>query len=97
MQTDLVRIGTRGSALALAQASETRARLMAAHDLPEEGFESVVIGTTGDRIHDRGLSEAGGKGLFSNELEEALYDTRIDFADHSSEDMPTVLPDGLEI
>lgn len=97
MQTDLVRIGTRGSALALAQASETRARLMAAHDLPEEAFEIVVISTTGDRIQDRALSEAGGKGLFTKELEEALYDNRIDFAVHSSKDMPTVLPDGLEI
>jgi len=97
MQTDLVRIGTRGSALALAQASETRARLMAAHGLPEEAFEIVVISTTGDRIQDRALSEAGGKGLFTKELEEALYDNRIDFAVHSSKDMPTVLPEGLEI
>jgi len=97
MQTDLVRIGTRGSALALAQASETRARLMAAHGLPEEAFEIVVISTTGDRIQDRALSEAGGKGLFTKELEEALYDNRIDFAAHSSKDMPTVLPEGLEI
>ena len=97
MQTDLVRIGTRGSALAVAQAAETRARLMAAHSLPEEAFEIVVISTTGDRIQDRALSEAGGKGLFTKELEEALYDNRIDFAVHSSKDMPTVLPDGLEI
>lgn len=97
MQTDLVRIGTRGSALALAQAAETRARLMAAHDLPEEAFEIVVISTTGDRIQDRALSEAGGKGLFTKELEEAMYDGRIDLAVHSSKDMPTILPDGLEI
>jgi len=97
MQTDLVRIGTRGSALALAQAAETRARLMAAHNFPEEAFEIVVISTTGDRIQDRALSEAGGKGLFTKELEEALYDGRIDFAVHSSKDMPTFLPDGLEI
>ncbi|KFB08793.1 hydroxymethylbilane synthase [Nitratireductor basaltis] len=97
MQTDVVRIGTRGSQLALAQAAETRARLMAAHDLPEEAFEIVVIRTSGDRIQDRPLSEAGGKGLFTKEIEEALFDGRIDLAVHSSKDMPTVLPDGLEI
>jgi hydroxymethylbilane synthase len=97
MQTDLVRIGTRGSALALAQASETRARLMAAHGLPEEAFEIVVIRTSGDRIQDRPLSEAGGKGLFTKEIEEALIERRIDLAVHSSKDMPTVLPEGLEI
>ncbi|WP_274423434.1 hydroxymethylbilane synthase [Chelativorans sp. YIM 93263] len=97
MQTDVVRIGTRGSALALAQAAETRARLMAAHDLPEEAFEIVVIRTSGDRIQDRPLSEAGGKGLFTKEIEQALLDGRIDLAAHSSKDMPTVLPDGLEI
>ncbi len=97
MQTDVVRIGTRGSQLALAQAAETRARLMAAHDMPEEAFEIVVIRTSGDRIQDRPLSEAGGKGLFTKEIEEALFDGRIDLAVHSSKDMPTVLPDGLEI
>lgn len=97
MQTDVVRIGTRGSALALAQAAETRARLMAAHGLPEEAFEIVVIRTTGDRIQDRPLSEAGGKGLFTREIEEALRNGRIDLAVHSSKDMPTVLPEGLEL
>jgi len=97
MQTDVVRIGTRGSQLALAQAAETRARLRAAHDMPEEAFEIVVIRTSGDRSQDRPLSEAGGKGLFTKEIEEALFDGRIDLAVHSSKDMPTVLPDGLEI
>lgn len=97
MQTDVVKIGTRGSLLALAQAAETRARLMAAHDMPEEAFEIVVIRTSGDRIQDRPLSEAGGKGLFTKEIEEALFDGRIDLAVHSSKDMPTVLPEGLEI
>ena len=97
MQTDVVRIGTRGSALALAQAAETRARLMAAHGLPEEAFEIVVIRTSGDRIQDRPLSEAGGKGLFTKEIEEALLDGRIDLAVHSSKDMPTILPEGLEL
>lgn len=97
MQTDGFRIGTRGSALALAQAHETRARLMAAHGLPEQAFEIVVISTSGDRIQDRPLSEAGGKGLFTKEIEEALLDRRIDIAVHSSKDMPTLLPQGLEL
>ncbi|APH70085.1 hydroxymethylbilane synthase [Aquibium oceanicum] len=97
MQTRPLRIGTRGSALALAQASETRARLMAAHGLPEEAFEIEVISTSGDRIQDRPLSEAGGKGLFTKEIEEAMLDGRIDIAVHSSKDMPTILPTGLKL
>jgi hydroxymethylbilane synthase len=97
MQTRVLRIGTRGSELALAQARETRARLVAAHGLAEENFEIVVISTSGDRIQDRPLSEVGGKGLFTKEIEEALLDRRIDIAVHSSKDMPTVLPDGLEL
>jgi hydroxymethylbilane synthase len=96
MQTTL-KIGTRGSPLALAQAHETQARLMAAHGMPVEAFELVVISTSGDRIQDRPLSEAGGKGLFTKEIEEALLARRIDIAVHSSKDMPTVLPDGLEL
>ncbi|MBZ9658881.1 hydroxymethylbilane synthase [Mesorhizobium sp. ESP-6-4] len=95
MQT--LKIGTRGSPLALAQAHETRARLMQAHGLPEEAFEVVPISTSGDRIQDRPLSEAGGKGLFTKEIEDALLDGRIDIAVHSSKDMPTVLPNGLEL
>lgn len=97
MPSIALRIGTRGSPLALAQAAETRARLMAAHGLPEEAFAIEVIQTSGDRIQDRPLSEAGGKGLFTKEIEEALLDGRIDIAVHSSKDMPTVLPDGLEL
>lgn len=95
MQT--LKIGTRGSPLALAQAHETQARLMAAHGMPAEAFEVVVISTSGDRIQDRPLSEAGGKGLFTKEIEEALLAGAIDIAVHSSKDMPTVLPDGLEL
>ncbi|HEV7415237.1 MAG TPA: hydroxymethylbilane synthase [Tianweitania sediminis] len=97
MQTDLIRIGTRGSDLALAQARETRTRLMVAHGLPEDAFAIVVITTTGDRITNRPLSEVGGKGLFTKEIEEALLDRRIDLAVHSSKDMPTLLPEGLEL
>lgn len=97
MPSKFVKIGTRGSKLALAQAYETRQRLMDAHGMSEDQFEIVVIKTTGDMILDRPLSEVGGKGLFTKEIEEALLDGRIDLAVHSSKDMPTVLPDGLEI
>ncbi|MER8567091.1 hydroxymethylbilane synthase [Mesorhizobium sp. M0924] len=95
MQT--LKIGTRGSPLALAQAHETQARLMEAHGMPAEAFEVVVISTSGDRIQDRPLSGAGGKGLFTKEIEEALLAGTIDIAVHSSKDMPTVLPVGLEL
>lgn len=96
-QTPLIRIGTRGSKLALAQAHETRNRLMSAHGLPEGAVEIVTITTTGDRIRDRPLSEIGGKGLFTKEIEEALLSGAIDLAVHSMKDMPAVLPGGLEI
>jgi hydroxymethylbilane synthase len=92
-----LRIGTRGSPLALAQAYETRARLMSAHSLPEEAFAIVVIRTTGDRVQDRPLAELGGKGLFTKEIEEALLAGMIDIAVHSMKDMPTRQPDGLAI
>lgn len=95
MQTKPFRIGTRGSPLALAQAYETRDRLMKAHNLPQEMFEIVVLSTKGDRITDRALSEIGGKGLFTEELEAQLSSGDLDFAVHSSKDMPTVLPEGL--
>ena len=93
--TQSIRIGTRGSPLALAQASLTRAALAAAHGWSEDAIEIVTIRTSGDRIQDRPLSEAGGKGLFTKEIEEALLAGAIDLAVHSAKDMPTVLPDGL--
>ncbi|MBC7151654.1 MAG: hydroxymethylbilane synthase [Rhizobium sp.] len=95
MQTKPFRIGTRGSPLALAQAYETRDRLMAAHGLSQALFEVVVLSTQGDRITDRPLSEIGGKGLFTEELEQQLLSGDLDFAVHSSKDMPTKLPEGL--
>lgn len=92
-------IGTRGSPLALAQAYETRRRLMAAFDLPEAAFEIVVIHTTGDNRSmidaDRPLKEIGNKGLFTKEIEEAMLDGRIDIAVHSMKDMPVEQPEGL--
>jgi hydroxymethylbilane synthase len=92
-----LKIGTRGSPLALVQARETRARLMAAHGLAEDEIEIAVITTTGDRIRDRPLSEIGGKGLFTKEIEEALMAGEIDMAVHSMKDMPAQLPAGLVI
>jgi hydroxymethylbilane synthase len=97
MQTKAFRIGTRGSPLALAQAHETRDRLMRVHSLSEDRFEIVVLSTRGDRVTDRPLSEIGGKGLFTFELEDMLSNGELDFAVHSSKDMATRLPDGLDI
>jgi hydroxymethylbilane synthase len=90
-----LRIGTRGSPLALWQAHEVQARLAAAHGIAPDAIAITVIKTSGDIIQDRPLSEVGGKGLFTKEIEQALSDNRIDLAVHSSKDMPTVLPDGL--
>jgi len=92
-----LRIGTRGSPLALWQAHEVRRLLMAAHGLAEEAITIRVIKTSGDSIQDRPLSEVGGKGLFTKEIEEALLDQSIDLAVHSMKDVATVLPDGLII
>ena len=92
-----LRIGTRGSPLALWQAREVRAHLAAAHGVEPEAIAIEAIRTTGDVIQDRPLSEAGGKGLFTKEIEQALLDKAIDLAVHSSKDMPTALPAGLEL
>ena len=90
-----LRIGTRGSPLALAQAYETRERLSGAFDLPLGSFEIVVIKTTGDKVVNRPLKEIGGKGLFTKEIEEALLEESIDIAVHSMKDMPVYQPKGL--
>jgi hydroxymethylbilane synthase len=91
----ILRLGTRGSPLALAQARTVRQAIAAAHGFDPERIEVKIIRTSGDRIQDRPLAEAGGKGLFTKEIEEALLSGAIDLAVHSSKDMPTVLPDGL--
>jgi hydroxymethylbilane synthase len=90
-------IGTRGSPLALAQAKHVRDGLAAVHALAAEGIELEVIRTSGDMIRDRPLAEAGGKGLFTKEIEEALIAGAVDLAVHSAKDMPTILPPGLVI
>ncbi len=97
MTTPRLRIGTRGSPLALAQADETRRRLIAAHPaLAEAGaIDIVVIKTTGDAVVDRPLADVGGKGLFTKEIDEALLAGIVDLGVHSTKDMPTILPDGL--
>lgn len=90
-----LRIGTRGSPLALAQAYETRDRLARAFDLPPEVFQIIAIKTTGDAVQDRPLKEIGGKGLFTREIEDDLLQGRIDIAVHSMKDMPVQQPVGL--
>ena len=99
MAPPLLRLGTRGSPLALAQAGELRNWLEAAHEeLAEPGaIETVVIRTSGDGMADRNLSEEGGKGLFTKEIEEALLAGAIDLAVHSMKDMTASLPKGLGI
>jgi hydroxymethylbilane synthase len=88
-------IGTRASPLALAQANELRARLAALPDADAEALTLAPMTSTGDRILDRALSEAGGKGLFTKELDESLLAGAIDLAVHSAKDLPTELPEGL--
>lgn len=97
MQTRLIRIGSRGSRLALIQAGEARDRLIAAHGFAPGDVEIVPITTTGDRIRDRPLAEIGGKALFVKEIEQALLAGAIDLAVHSMKDMPGDETPGLAI
>jgi len=92
-----VTIGTRASDLALWQANAVRRALIEAHGFEEEAVAIRPMTTSGDRIRDRALIEAGGKGLFTKEIEEALLEGDIDIAVHSAKDMPTALPDGLTL
>ena len=94
LQTAL-RIGSRGSPLALVQANEVKSRLAAAAGLDAGRIEIEIIRTTGDVVQDRPLAESGGKGLFAKEIEEALIAGAIDLAVHSAKDLPTELPAGL--
>jgi hypothetical protein len=90
-----LKIGTRGSPLALFQARLVQSLLAKAHGVALEAVEIVVISTSGDRIQDRPLSEVGGKGLFTKEIETALLDGTVDVGVHSTKDVATVLPEGL--
>src|SRR5580692_1288844 len=96
-KSSVLRIGSRGSPLALVQAREVASRLAMACGLAPERIEIKTIRTTGDVIQDRPLAEAGGKGLFTKEIEEALLSGAIDLAVHSSKDMTTALPAGLAL
>ncbi len=93
--TDLIRIGSRGSPLALVQAEWVRDRVAERH--PDLRVEIEIITTKGDKLLDAPLAKLGDKGLFTKELEAALLDGRIDVAVHSAKDMPTAVPEGLEI
>lgn len=95
----VLRLGTRGSKLALIQAHETQARLGRAHAAlsAPDAVEIVPITTTGDSVQNRLLSEIGGKGLFTKEIDEALLEGRVDIAVHSMKDLPTRMPDGIAI
>lgn len=97
MTTPLFRIGARGSPLSTAQTGQVRTRLADALGVGAERIELVLITTSGDTIQDRRLLEAGGKGLFTKELDEALLDGRIDLAVHSLKDLPTKLPAGIAL
>jgi hydroxymethylbilane synthase len=88
-------IGTRGSPLALWQASDVRARLIEAHHLAESAVELTAITTSGDRLKDKPLRDFGGKRLFTKEIDEALLGGAIDLAVHSMKDLETDLPAGL--
>lgn len=92
-----IRIGTRGSPLALAQATAVRAALAKAHGMDPAEIEIVTIKTTGDMVLDRSFQESGGKGIFTKEIDEALLSGRVDLSVHSGKDVQTILPEGLEI
>lgn len=92
-----LRIGSRGSPLALAQAELTIAALIAAHGWPRSSLEIVTVTTSGDRIQDRALAEVGGKALWTKELDRALLAGEIDCAVHSMKDVETIRPDAIRI
>ncbi len=99
MSKEIVRIASRGSPLALAQAKLARAALARAHGWDESGIDRIcpilTFRTMGDRVQDRPLAELGGKGLFAKEIEDALLQDQADIAVHSMKDLPAVQPRGL--
>jgi|SRR5579883_255961 hydroxymethylbilane synthase len=97
MATPFLKVGSRGSPLALAQTRQVCERIAAASGVAASDLEIVAIRTTGDKIVDRQLAEAGGKGLFTKELDEALLAGAIDCAIHSAKDVQTLLPEGIVI
>jgi hydroxymethylbilane synthase len=97
LQARRLRVGTRGSPLALAQAAAVCKALTMRHGFGTSDIETRIIKTTGDKILDRPLADIGGKGLFTKEIEAALLGGEIDLAVHSAKDMPTELPEGLII
>lgn len=102
MATDLqsrlpIRLGTRGSPLALAQAHMVRAALIAKHALAEDDVTLVIVKTTGDKVQDRPLAEIGGKALWTKELDRALLENEVDCCVHSMKDVETIRPDSIGI
>ena len=95
--TALLKLGTRRSPLAMAQAEEARARLCAAHGWQPEAIELVPVLASGDKVQDRPLADIGGKALWTKELDQWLHEGRIDAAVHSLKDVETVRPDTLTI
>ena len=95
--TKTLKIGTRGSPLALAQAYEVKKKISQSSGLSDDCIDIITINTKGDKIQDRPLTEIGGKGLFTEEIESKLLNREIDLAVHSMKDMPTVFPEGLVI
>lgn len=95
MNKSTIRIGTRGSKLALYQANLVKTKLQEA--FPEKTFEIVIVSTKGDKILDVALSKIGDKGLFTKELEHALFNDEVDMCVHSLKDLPTVFPEGAQL
>src|SRR3954462_15057784 len=92
-----LRLGTRGSPLALAQARKVCAAIETAQRWPEGWVQIVEFKTTGDEVQDRPLAEIGGKGLWTKELDRALIECEVDFCVHSMKDVESVRPDGIHI
>ncbi len=92
-----IRLGTRGSPLALAQAHQVAAAIVAAHGWPEAAVEIVTVKTTGDKVQDRPLAEIGGKGLWTKELDRALLDGEMHLCVHSMKDVESERPQALRI